>query len=627
MTRVLDRRSEDATTPRPASRARAGRGFGLVRGERWIASIGLAMAGLLAVTAMLGGAWGWWTGDRNEEASHAERIESIGQMLADAAASLAAAGDMAGLRQLAGVRALEAGLDDVCVRLGDGTIIAASDAMRIQAMEAPESWPALSPMLLGAASERPRRAGVLHATFVAQAAGLGPVAVEIRDARPLGTAGSSLAAGFLGAVGVSLLGTLWVYRGARRRLRCLVALREALLAAQAGETDRAALELGPSLGPEAAAWNALLAQREQAAAAPAGSCEPGASRGAEMATGDFRPVCDAIWLGLMVADDSGMVLYANGAAGILLGKPREALVCAALSEVIDNAEVARAVAAAAAGESRQRVSVEIRRGDGAGVLRVTVRALRKGDTPSAVLLIEDVTQQRIASEARDGFVAQAAHELRTPLTNIRLYAEEAIEFGETDQAVRTRALNVINTEARRLERIVGNMLSVSEIEAGAPRLSMAEVRLETMVAELEDDFRALAEEKQIGLSFDLPPKYPVVFADRDKLMLALHNLVGNALKYTPAGGKVVVRLDADEHQITVDVADSGIGIAPEEHERIFDRFYRAQDSRIGTVQGTGLGLALARQVARLHGGDITLTSEVDKGSTFTITVPTHAKAA
>lgn len=622
----------DATTlsgeSQGGSASRRARGsFGLLRGERWIASVGLAMAGLLALVAALGGGWAWWHGDRVAREQHEAQIEVLGELLADSAASLAAAGDMASVRQLAGVRSLEAGLDDVCVRLGDGTIIAASDAARIQSLDPGESWPPLSGPLASAAVRHTTAGGVRTASFAAMSPGRGPLVVEIRDGVPAEEGASILVAGFLGAVGISLIGALLVYRGARRRLRAMIALREALLASHHGETDRAALELGTNLGQEAAAWNALLDERERATAAPGEAAAASVGRSAEMATGDFRPVCDALWHGLIVADDSGVILYANGAAGILLGKPRESLLCAALSEAIDNAEVSRAVVEATTGESRQRISLEIKRGDGAGVLRVTVRALRKGDLPSAVLFIEDVTQQRVASEARDGFVAQAAHELRTPLTNIRLYAEEAIEYGEADAAVRARALNVINTEARRLERIVGNMLSVSEMEAGAPRLTMGEVRLEAMVAELESDYRPLAVEKEVALRFDLPPKYPVVYADRDKLMLAMHNVVGNALKYTPAKGAVVVRLEADERQITVDVTDSGIGIAPEEHEKIFDRFYRSRDTRISTVEGTGLGLALARQVARLHGGDISLKSEINKGSTFTISVPTHAKAA
>src|SRR5690606_35631330 len=180
----------------------------------------------------------------------------------------------------------------------------------------------------------------------------------------------------------------------------------------------------------------------------------------------------------------------------------------------------------------------------------------------------------------------------------------------------------LNQEARRLERIVGDMLSVAEIEAGSVKLQWGEIRLEPLFAELEDDYRQQAQEKQVELRFDLPPKFPIMWGDRDKLLLAMHNLVSNALKYTPRGGSVTVRADADDTQLRVEVADTGIGIAPEERERVFERFYRAQDQRVEQITGTGIGLSLARELARIHGGDITVDSEMNKGSVFTLTAPT-----
>jgi signal transduction histidine kinase len=237
-----------------------------------------------------------------------------------------------------------------------------------------------------------------------------------------------------------------------------------------------------------------------------------------------------------------------------------------------------------------------------------------------VVVVEDVTQQRVADESRNAFVAQATHELRTPLTNIRLYVETMLEDPE-DGAVRSKCVNVINTESRRLERIVGDMLSVSEIEAGSLKLRPGEVRLDAFFEELEADYRAQAGDKEIALKFDLPPKLPVLEGDRDKLMLALHNLVGNALKYTPAGGAVTVKVTEEGGWLSVAVTDTGIGIKAEEQELVFERFYRAKDKRIGGITGSGIGLSLARDVTRLHGGEIAVRSEIDKGSTFTLRVP------
>jgi signal transduction histidine kinase len=138
---------------------------------------------------------------------------------------------------------------------------------------------------------------------------------------------------------------------------------------------------------------------------------------------------------------------------------------------------------------------------------------------------------------------------------------------------------------------------------------------------LETDYAPQAAEKKIALKFELPPKLPVIQADRDKLMVALHNLLGNALKYTPENGTVSVCVRADAAQLVVDVIDTGIGVSPQEQGKLFQKFYRAGDPRVARINGTGLGLALAREIARLHNGDITLQSELDKGSTFTLTLP------
>jgi PAS domain S-box-containing protein len=364
-------------------------------------------------------------------------------------------------------------------------------------------------------------------------------------------------------------------------------------------------------------------------------------------SGDLAAACDALWSGLLLVNAKGEVVYANGAAAAFLGKARENIVGQAFASFVQSEPVRQAVMDAAAGKLRTRASIEVksegteggegpklaneeRRGDKApgrsGVLRFSVRPVRREDQAAVIIVIEDVTQQRVADEARNAFVAHATHELRTPLTNIRLYTEQMIDEGENDAKVREKCLNVISQESRRLERIIGDMLSVSEIEAGALKLRTGDVRFETLFKELEDDFRPQAQAKEITLKFDLPPKMPVIKGDRDKIVLAIYNLVANAIKYTPSGGQVVVRLSETGEGVSIDVQDNGIGIKPEECEKVFERFYRSTDKRITNVEGTGLGLTLAREVVRLHGGDITVDSRIDKGSTFQIRIPTKAAA-
>jgi two-component system phosphate regulon sensor histidine kinase PhoR len=431
----------------------------------------------------------------------------------------------------------------------------------------------------------------------------------------------ALSAAVIAGVGVSL--------ASDRLLRAVTALRSAVIAAGRGERDAGGVRIDPKLGEVAECWNIVVEEREGRFV---GELAERITRGASSGTGgrgDLSEAFDALSIGLVVFDARGDVKYANGAAGMFLRKKREEIVGANVSVILESQEVRDAIAAACAGTHRQRRVVEHRlaEGDWSGVLRYAVRPTKGEGESGVVVTIEDVTQQRAADEARRSMVAHAVHELRTPLTNIRLYVEEAIESGEADPTQTARALNVINAEARRLERVVADMLSVSEMESGSLSIRSAEVPLETMFEDLQHDYAAAAREKGLELSWELPPKWPRVLGDRDKLALSVHNLLGNAIKYTPRGGSITVRVDVVEDQLLVEVVDTGIGISDEDQARLFERFQRARDKRVEAITGTGLGLALAREVARMHGGDVTVKSQLDAGSTFTLSVPTMKEAA
>jgi signal transduction histidine kinase len=326
-----------------------------------------------------------------------------------------------------------------------------------------------------------------------------------------------------------------------------------------------------------------------------------------------------------VVGADGRIEYANAAAGLSLSRSAEELVGKTPSEAGLSEGAAGFIEEMRSGKRRQRGSFEQREEGGAGegptVLRLTARPAKRGSVGRLYVTVDDVTQQRMADEARNALIASATHELRTPLTNIRLYVEEVIDAGEDDRESRAHALNVISKESRRLERIVTDLLSVAELESGSMRLNIDEIRLGDMLGELEGDFRQQAESKGIALRFDLPPKVPVISGDRDRFELVMHNLVGNALKYTDSGGRVDVRLEESGGHVEIAVSDTGMGIPEGECEKIFDRFFRAGDGRVKDIQGTGLGLTIAREIARRHGGDITVESVVGEGSVFTLRVP------
>jgi len=225
------------------------------------------------------------------------------------------------------------------------------------------------------------------------------------------------------------------------------------------------------------------------------------------------------------------------------------------------------------------------------------------------------------------FVADASHELRTPLTSIQGYTKLLLRRGGTiDTNLLGEALQTISDESGRLIRLVSDLLQLARADAGQPIIDQQElIDLREVVRSVEDTVTIIAP-KQLEIHFINPSLPVLVFADGDKLKQVLLNLTNNAIKATQAGGKVTVALRTVDTEAVLKVIDTGIGIAPNDQQRIFDRFYRVERSRTRTRTrhyggGTGLGLAIAMTIIKAHGGTIELESQLNKGSTFTVRLP------
>jgi len=211
-----------------------------------------------------------------------------------------------------------------------------------------------------------------------------------------------------------------------------------------------------------------------------------------------------------------------------------------------------------------------------------------------------------------------AHDLRSPITRIRGIAEVTLTSGKSIGEYEHMAASTIE-ECDRLLDMINTMLMISKTESGVDKLSREEINLAGLVREACELFEPTAEDKRVTLSCDVPPKSQIV-GDNRMIQRMLSNLLDNAIKYTPSGGKVSVWVsENDGKEVVVTIKDTGIGISPNDLPRIFDRFYRCDQSR--SNPGIGLGLSLARAIARAHGGDITVTSTLNQGSIFAITFP------
>jgi signal transduction histidine kinase len=275
---------------------------------------------------------------------------------------------------------------------------------------------------------------------------------------------------------------------------------------------------------------------------------------------------------------------------------------------------------------QRTVVVELERaGEGPRrVLRVTRSPLFAGPSSEQdchVWTLRDVTQQKLADEMRTQFVDTATHELRTPLANIKAYAETLALQEMVDLEEQKDFLNTINAEATRLARFVDDLLSVSSMEIGSLSLNRTATDLERLFKGVIGKVKPQMTEKDITFETQFPEKWPEPELDKDKFAATLVNLLGNAVKYTPAGGRVALGVKATGGQLQISVEDTGIGISKEDIPKLFDKFFRSSDPRVLEVTGTGLGLSLANEIVRLHGGRISVESELNKGSTFLVTVP------
>jgi two-component system, OmpR family, phosphate regulon sensor histidine kinase PhoR len=242
----------------------------------------------------------------------------------------------------------------------------------------------------------------------------------------------------------------------------------------------------------------------------------------------------------------------------------------------------------------------------------------RGPTGRIVVTMTDITQRRRLEVLRRDFVANASHELKTPVAAVRALAETLATALPGDPEAGLRFAERIGREAERLDALVRDLLDLSRVERGT--LDVEPVDLVGLVKEVVGGYADLAEERRIRLETELRPGISMR-GDRAQLGLLLSNLIDNALRYTPAGGTVCVRLDAAESRAVLQVADTGEGIPASEVPRVFERFYRVDKARTRQTGGTGLGLAIVRHVAEAHGGTVRVDSELARGTTFTVTLP------
>lgn len=258
------------------------------------------------------------------------------------------------------------------------------------------------------------------------------------------------------------------------------------------------------------------------------------------------------------------------------------------------------------------------------ILLTTVLDLQRENVKGVAITVQDITREVELNEAKSQFISNISHELRTPLFNIKSFIETLHDYGEDlSTEEKKEFLVTVNNETDRLTRLVNDVLDLSKLESGR-NYNLNGVDLGQAIEQTLRTYQLNARDKGIELSQEVAPQLPLVVGHYDLLLQVLANLIGNALKFTKAGGKVALRAyqlqpksnsSNQVPKVRVEISDTGIGIAPEDQQAIFDRFVRVEN-RVHTLEGTGLGLSIVRNIIEKHHSQVHLVSEVGIGTTF-----------
>lgn len=331
-------------------------------------------------------------------------------------------------------------------------------------------------------------------------------------------------------------------------------------------------------------------------------------------------ILDSMVEGVLVTDEKGRIVLVNPALALIF-QITGSVIGRTVIEAFRNGQIHRVVEQTLNQKTAQEEEIELIAD--AAEKRLVIHSAPlydEGNLSGSVALFYDVTGLRRLEGARREFVANVSHELKTPLTSIRGYAETLKMGAQDDREQAKHFLEKIESNAIQLQNLVEDLLKLSEIESGRIDYQFGPVPVRPVVEEVMEGLGHLVRSKRQVVSCHVPDHIRV---RSDKMLLCqiLGNLIDNAVKYTPEGGKIEIFAEENSAACRVMVADTGVGIPQKELPRIFERFYRVDKARSREVGGTGLGLSIVKHLVAAHGGSVGVESEPGKGSRFWFTLP------
>ena len=331
--------------------------------------------------------------------------------------------------------------------------------------------------------------------------------------------------------------------------------------------------------------------------------------------------------GVIDIDQNQKILHINDAAAVLLGvnvaestgksvwqEVRNSEIIQALDEAIKTRSVVKTQTVLSISKSNNRED---------SVVDIYAASLSddSGNPIGVVVVLHDITELKSLERIRTDFVANASHELKTPITAIRGLSESVIDDKDIDKETLMHFINRIHAQSIRLSQLVGDLMTLSRLEADDESQRFSIINVNTLLRGSLKSAEAAIEEKKHTLQSEITEETFEVYGDRQNLSQLIDNLLDNAIKYTPEGGRISVTLQTKNGELILSVSDTGIGISEQYQQRIFERFYRVDKARSKSLGGTGLGLSIVKNIAEKHDGSISIQSQPGRGSTFTYRMP------
>lgn len=322
--------------------------------------------------------------------------------------------------------------------------------------------------------------------------------------------------------------------------------------------------------------------------------------------------------GVIFLNKEAKVIMVNGVAEQLLNLPFNIVKGKPIYEVLRNYSILNNVDKCILEERLIEEEITLLKDKSELYLKVSFAPVYKEDKISGVtILLTDLTDEIKLSKLKTDFVTNASHELRTPLTSVKGYSETLLNGAMEDKELREKFIKIIDKEANRLILLVEDLMNLSRIEATKNRVQKEVIDLTKIIISTYDSFSIMAKEKNVDLKLNIDvEKKCFAYGNEDQIKQVVGNFIDNAIKYTPENGSIQVLITEEEQKYTVNVKDTGVGLAKEDIERVFERFFRSDRSRNKKNGGFGLGLSIAKNIIESFDGQIGVESELGKGSNF-----------